>query len=61
VKPDLPRPRLVEEERRCGIDDFAAQLIPRIALCEYIFGQTFRAVAAIGFLNGFENQIAPMP
>jgi hypothetical protein len=57
MKADSLRPRPVKEEGYRGIDDIAAQLIPCIGLGEYILCQAFRTVAAVGLLDGFENQI----
>ena len=44
VKPHSTGPGLIEEERRCRVDYVAAQILPCVALCEYVFRQALRAV-----------------
>jgi len=61
AKPHSPGPGLIEEERCRGVDYIAAQLIPCIALCEYVLSQAFRKIAPVGFLDSFENQIDHRP
>ena len=48
---------LIEKERRSRVNDVAAQILPGISLGKNIFCQAFRAITAIGFLNGFKHQI----
>ena len=51
---------LVEEKCRSCLNDVASQFFPRVALREYILRQTFRAITAIGVLDGLKNQISHM-
>ena len=57
VKPDSPWAGIVEEESRRGVDYICAQFVPCVGLGKYVLRQAFRAKAAIGVLDGFENQI----
>ena len=61
VKPDSFRSGRVEEKCRRCLNHVGAQFIPRVALREKIFRQAFRAIAAIGFLDGLEHQIDHRP
>jgi hypothetical protein len=51
------RPGLIEKESRSRVNDVATQILPGISLSKDVFCQAFRAITAIGFLNGFKHQI----
>jgi hypothetical protein len=55
VKPNSTRPRLIEEEGSRRVDYVTAQIVPCVALSEYVFRQALRAIPSVRFLNGFEN------
>ena len=49
---------LVEEKCGSGVNYVASQFFPIGALRENVLRQTLRAIAAIGVLDGFKNQIS---
>lgn len=53
--------RPVEEKCRRRVNDVLAQLFPRITLRENVFRQAFRAITAVGFLDGLKDQIRHIP
>jgi|HubBroStandDraft_1064217.scaffolds.fasta_scaffold353062_2 hypothetical protein len=57
MKPNSFGSRLVKEERRCGVENVAAQFIPSITLSENALRQAFCTIAAIGLLDCFKHQI----
>ena len=60
MKPDSTRSGLVEEKRCRHFDYIEAQLIPCIALGEYVLRQALRTKTRVGFLNGLKNQVGHM-
>ena len=52
---------LVEEKCGSGVNYVASQFLPIGALRENVLRQTLRAIAAIGVLDGFKNQISNIP
>lgn len=57
VKTNARRRNPVKVECIHGLNDVAAEFIPRISLCEDAFRQASGAVAAVCFLHNFKHQV----